>query len=721
MRLGRVLTRNVVSNEQNVAGVVSKVALGSAVAGFVYVTDGEIASGRVRTIRLPAWAQPPIRYAFCIVQRSGGEPRGRAGVRQPGPFRARPRAFCAPRASGCRGADRMPEPAEPSAGTRLVLARRAGFTALLALATGVVVVFLALPLVALFTEVPLRRIPSLLGDPAVRDALRVTVRTNLVANAAILLFGTPAAYFLATRRFRGRALVVTLIELPLVLPPAVAGIAMLSAFGATGLVGDRLADAGIVLPFTEWAVVVAVTFVAAPFYLRQGITAFESVDPALPDAARTLGASPARTFARVALPLAASGLLAGWVLAFARGVGEFGATIIFAGNVHGQDPDAHAGDLRAARRDFDVAIAISILLVVLSAGRPALLQAPRRMETLRADIAVGLRAFALSLGARASGARRIALVGPSGAGKTTVLRAIAGLRRPDRGRIALGDEVWFDGAARRVARIPSRRSVGLVFQEYALFPHLTVRRNVAFGGRARADELLERFGIAAPRRAASGRDLRRRAPAGGARTGARARPGRAAARRAAVGARRPDPGRDPRRAAGPVRRARAADAARHPRLPRRGGARRSRRRARRRDACASSTRRSGSRPRPPTRSSRASPVPTSSSARRRRTVRAARGSCSRTARSSRTAQRASGRVVLAVQPWRIALSDTAPADGAANAVPGRVASVTPDGGRLRVRVGALEVDAPGATADVRRGDRLYAVFEPAAALVLPSS
>ena len=112
----------------------------------------------------------------------------------------------------------------------------------------------------------------------------------------------------------------------------------------------------------------AVTFVAAPFYLRQGIAAFESVDPSLPDAARTLGAGPARVFARVALPLAASGLIAGWVLAFARGIGEFGATIIFAGNVQGRTQTLTLAIYEQLDNDFDVALAISILLVVLSAG-----------------------------------------------------------------------------------------------------------------------------------------------------------------------------------------------------------------------------------------------------------------------------------------------------------------------------------------------------------------
>ena len=247
------------------------------------------------------------------------------------------------------------------------MARRAGFTAFLALCLGVALTFLALPIVALFAEVPLGDVPDLLGDPAVQEALAVTARTNAVANALILGFGTPAAYFLATRRFRGRALLVTLVELPLVLPPAVAGIGLLAAFGAGGLFGDELASSGIVLPFTEWAVVLAVTFVASPFYLRQGISAFESVDTTLTDAARTLGASPSRTFLRVALPLAAGGLAAGWVLAFARGIGEFGATIVFAGNVRGETQTVTLAIYEQLESNFDIALAISVLLVVLSA------------------------------------------------------------------------------------------------------------------------------------------------------------------------------------------------------------------------------------------------------------------------------------------------------------------------------------------------------------------
>ena len=246
-------------------------------------------------------------------------------------------------------------------------AGRAGAAALSALLAGIVIAFLALPIIALFTEFPLGDVPDLLRDPFVQDALEVTVRTNAIANALIIGLGTPTAYLIAMRRFPGRALVVTLIELPLVLPPAVAGIALLSAFGVGGLFGPALQEAGIVLPFTQWAVVFAVTFVASPFYLRQAITSFESVDPTLTAASRTLGAGRVRTLLRISLPLAASGLLAGWVLAFARGVGEFGATIIFAGSVRGETQTLTLGIYEVLDSDFDQAVAIGILLVVLSA------------------------------------------------------------------------------------------------------------------------------------------------------------------------------------------------------------------------------------------------------------------------------------------------------------------------------------------------------------------
>ena len=246
--------------------------------------------------------------------------------------------------------------------------RRAGFAVLLTGCLAVALGFLLIPILAIFLESPLRDLPDLLGRQVVRDAIVITVETNLVANALILGFGTPAAYLLATRRFRGRDVVVTLVELPLVLPPAVAGIGLLAAFGTVGMIGGNLEAWGVVLPFTEAAVVLAIVFVASPFYLRQAIAAFEGVDENLIAAARTLGARPGRAFARIALPLALSGLLAGWSLAFARGIGEFGATLIFAGNIQAVTQTLPLAIYEQLEVDFDVALAMGCLLVVLSAA-----------------------------------------------------------------------------------------------------------------------------------------------------------------------------------------------------------------------------------------------------------------------------------------------------------------------------------------------------------------
>jgi molybdate transport system permease protein len=228
------------------------------------------------------------------------------------------------------------------------------------------VVFLALPLLALFLRVPPDELVAQLGSERARDALRVSLTTSLVAHVLIVGIGTPAAYLLATRAFRGRKLVISLLELPLVLPPAVAGIALLAAFGRSGLLGRELGAVGLTIPFTQLAVVLAVCFVASPFYLRAAIAAFESIDRGLFDASRTLGAGAARTFRRVALPLAAGGLGAGSTLAFARGLGEFGATIMFAGSLPGRTQTAPLAIYDSLDQDFDVALALGALFVVVS-------------------------------------------------------------------------------------------------------------------------------------------------------------------------------------------------------------------------------------------------------------------------------------------------------------------------------------------------------------------
>jgi len=224
----------------------------------------------------------------------------------------------------------------------------------------VALAFLALPIVAVFAKLSWSDVPHELSSSLVTDALVVSAKTTALAQVLVVLFGTPAAYVLASHRFRGRSLVVTLVELPIVLPPAVAGIGLLAAFGRMGLLHTSL-------PFTQSAVVVAVAFVAGPLYVRQAIAAFEGVDATLVAASRTLGAGPVKTFFRVVLPLARGGLGAGEALAFARGLGEFGATIMFAGSLQGITQTLPLAVYAEFDVDFHTALALGGLLVAVSA------------------------------------------------------------------------------------------------------------------------------------------------------------------------------------------------------------------------------------------------------------------------------------------------------------------------------------------------------------------
>jgi molybdate transport system permease protein len=233
------------------------------------------------------------------------------------------------------------------------------FTALTVAAAGIALAFLLLPVVAIFAHTSPSHLVDQLSNPVVRDAFVISVKTSLEAQVLILLLGTPAAYLLATRRFPGRALAITFVELPLVLPPAVAGIGLLAAFGRLGLLHTSLA-------FTQNAVTVAVAYVASPLYVRQAIAAFEATDPNLAAAARTLGAGPGRTFFRVVLPLARGGLAAGLALAFARGLGEFGATIMFAGSLQKVTQTLPLAIYAEFDQNFDATLAMSGVLVIIS-------------------------------------------------------------------------------------------------------------------------------------------------------------------------------------------------------------------------------------------------------------------------------------------------------------------------------------------------------------------
>jgi molybdate transport system permease protein len=245
---------------------------------------------------------------------------------------------------------------------------RRWFPLLLAAALAVALTFLCLPVVAIFVDTGPGRLLSSLGEPGSVDALLLSLKTTAIAMAIILVVGTPAAYLLATRSFRGRSLVITLVELPLVLPPAAAGIALLAALGPSGILGGALDDAGIELALQTAGVVVALTFVASPFYLRQAQAAFGAVDRTMLDASRTLGASEARTFARIMIPSAMPGLLAGGALALGRALGEFGATLMFAGSFEGITQTVPLAIYARLATDFDSALALSAVLVAVSAA-----------------------------------------------------------------------------------------------------------------------------------------------------------------------------------------------------------------------------------------------------------------------------------------------------------------------------------------------------------------
>jgi molybdate transport system permease protein len=236
-------------------------------------------------------------------------------------------------------------------------------------ATAVVLSFVALPIIAIFLRVAPSTLLAQLHSPVALAALRVSLRSTVMSLGLILLFGTPVAYLIGTKRFRGSNALTTLLELPLVLPPAVAGIGLFAAFGRFGLLGGALRAFGVQIPFTQVAVVMALTFVSMPFYMRQAVAAFKAMDPQLLAASRTLGAGRARTFFSVAVPLARQGLSAGAALAWARSLGEFGATILFAGSLQGKTQtlplaiyDQFSGG------DLNASLAIAALLVAMSAG-----------------------------------------------------------------------------------------------------------------------------------------------------------------------------------------------------------------------------------------------------------------------------------------------------------------------------------------------------------------
>jgi molybdate transport system permease protein len=230
-----------------------------------------------------------------------------------------------------------------------------------------VVTFLSLPLLAILLKVlPQAGLRETLREPLVTQALRLSLITSLSSLLLAIIFGTPVAYLLARYRFRGSRVVETLIDLPMVLPPTVAGVALLMALGRRGLLGSWLTVAGVQIGFSTTAVILAQSFVCLPFYIRAAQAGFRSVDAELERVAYTLGASPLRTFWRVTVPLALPALLSGGVMAWARALGEFGATIMFAGNLRGRTQTMPLAIYLAMESDLPAALALSTLLILVS-------------------------------------------------------------------------------------------------------------------------------------------------------------------------------------------------------------------------------------------------------------------------------------------------------------------------------------------------------------------
>ncbi|HVT07209.1 MAG TPA: ABC transporter permease [Polyangia bacterium] len=245
-------------------------------------------------------------------------------------------------------------------------------------AAGLLFLLLAFPLAGLLLAASPAELARGLQSPQVAPAVALSLATTTVSLAMIVGCGTPLAWAIARGTGRRWRAVETIAELPAVLPPAVAGVALLLAFGRRGLLGGALATVGLGLPFTSAAVVLAQSFVAAPFYLQAAVAAFRRLDPDVVLVARTLGASRSRVFLTVAAPIARPALMGGAALAWARALGEFGATLMFAGNMPGRTQTLPLAIYTALESDLRTAQSLSILLVAVALGLLVAVRAGRR-------------------------------------------------------------------------------------------------------------------------------------------------------------------------------------------------------------------------------------------------------------------------------------------------------------------------------------------------------
>lgn len=251
---------------------------------------------------------------------------------------------------------------------RIITGKRRRLIALIlfSLIVIITILFFTLPLLALLLRISPQEFITAILKPDVKNAIILSLITASAATVIIVLLGTPLAYLNARVAYKGRSFVDTLLDLPIVLPPSVAGLALLVLFGRRGLIGSYLNDMGVSIIFTTFAVVLAQVFVAGPLYIRQAKSAFAMVDQTFESAARTLGAPPLTTFIRITIPLAWTGLVSGLILAFARAIGEFGATIMVAGNLPGKTQTMPLAIYGLMQSDLTASIALSLVLIGIS-------------------------------------------------------------------------------------------------------------------------------------------------------------------------------------------------------------------------------------------------------------------------------------------------------------------------------------------------------------------
>lgn len=371
---------------------------------------------------------------------------------------------------------------------------------------------LVLPLLGMGQRVPWARLPALIATDEARDALWLSVRTCLSAILADLLLGVPLALLLA-RDWRGVRVARVLVLLPLSLPPVVAGIALLATFGRRGLIGARLEAAGVSIAFSTVAVVMAQVFVSLPFLVTTLESALRTRPPGLEEAAAALGAGPSRVLATITLPILGPALTRGTALAAARCLGEFGATLTFAGSLQGTTRTMPLEIYLARETDSDTALALGVILVAVGAivvgftewtprrrssspARPGDAEAspparPGRPETTPTAVPavpaasvlvrgrIRERGWEVDLGLEAG--EVVAVMGHNGAGKSTLAGVIAGLLRLDDGQVRIGG-VLADGPGALLA--PRRRGVALLTQQPRIFGHMSVLDNVGYGPRS---------------------------------------------------------------------------------------------------------------------------------------------------------------------------------------------------------------------------------------------